>query len=312
MSHNDPIPHQKRRLDVLVRTPDVNIDRYHQPHHKRSRTLGDSSILTNLARISKSGRSFDPKSSNLSHSLPMSESMVKRARRLAPSGPTDTTRTDYFRLKALGVDPDTPTVPLVRKRRMVDLPGRESKRSSRLPTPESRPCRTEPIQQSGSSAAAKDSVSSNPAPRKKEVDKDDGEELFAQMRQVRDAMSESITWFREEREKSARSRSISKSQERSAETEKQKKLREFVSTPSRTELRLRATGANGLFPRDRGKSPGHKADAKGSFEQRPSNVQLRGFAAIGNEYGSHLNGISSSPESGGGGTGASANDAIEL
>lgn len=89
-------------------------------HHKRSQTLDGSSRMTQSGRVSKSGSFFSLRSSLLNNSSLLSDSVMKQARRLVPAGPTDTTRTDYFRLKALGVDPDTPIVPATRKRCLSD------------------------------------------------------------------------------------------------------------------------------------------------------------------------------------------------
>ena len=299
----------------MIATSDFDISRDHQSHHKHSRTLGDSLSLIGQARTSKSGPPFDFKSSLLDPNSSMTESMMKKARRLAPLGRTDTTQTDYFKLKALGIDPDTPAVPLIRKRRMIDDPESGSKRASKLSTSHYQTSLTE-SRENADVRTMRDSVSSNPETRPQEVVGKDDDELFAQMRQVRAAMSESISWYREEREKSAKSRSTSKSQERRAETEKQRKLREFADTPSRTAMRLRDTGANGLLPKNWEKSLRHMADAADGFGQSKSKLGLRGFAAITNGYGVQHNGVSSVSGSSSNGVcgrmGASAEDAIEL
>lgn len=130
---------------------------------------------------------------------------------------------------------------------------------------------------------------------------DDDEELFAQMRQVREAMSESISWFRAEREKSELSRSSSRSKDVAPpnETEKQRRLREFKVTPSRTEVRLRETGGGGLLPQ------GWGAVDQGKAREEDGEERLQGFAgswARDDENGGY----------GGEGTGASVEDAIEL
>lgn len=87
---------------------------------------------------------------------------------------------------------------------------------------------------------------------------DSDEALLAQVRAVRHAMEQDIAWFRAEREKSRFSATTSSSSRKSKkqhisprnETEKERRLREFKSTPSRTEQRLKATKANGLLPTD--------------------------------------------------------------
>lgn len=82
-----------------------------------------------------------------------------------------------------------------------------------------------------------------------EQDDDSDEALLRQMRDVRDTMSESISWFIAERAKSQPA--VSKNpRPDSKETAKQKIVYEFTSTPSRTEQRLRSTGAHGLLPKE--------------------------------------------------------------
>lgn len=85
---------------------------------------------------------------------------------------------------------------------------------------------------------------------------DSDEALFAQVHAVRKAMAEGIVWYRAECEKSRLSASTSSGSSESKkqkssprnETEKERRLREFKCTPSRTEQRLKATKANGLLP----------------------------------------------------------------
>lgn len=108
-----------------------------------------------------------------------------------------------------------------------------------------------------SSSYTKDVQLSRSAPAASATDGYDSDEaLFAQVRAIREAMAQDIIWYRAEREKSrlsvATSSSSGKSKKqrisRRKETEKERRLREFKSTPSRTEQRLKATKANGLLP----------------------------------------------------------------
>lgn len=93
-------------------------------------------------------------------------------------------------------------------------------------------------------------------------DYDSDEALFAQVRAIRQAMKEDIAWYRAKCKKSRLSAGTSSdsSQKKKGEisprreTEKQRRLREFKSTPSRTEQRLKATKANGLLPENWGGS----------------------------------------------------------
>ena len=91
-------------------------------------------------------------------------------------------------------------------------------------------------------------------------DYDSDEALFAQARAIRQAMKEDLAWYRAKCKKSRFSASTSSdsSQKKKGEisprteTEKERRLREFKSTPSRTEQRLKATKANGLLPENWG------------------------------------------------------------
>lgn len=118
-------------------------------------------------------------------------------------------------------------------------------------------------------------------------DDDDDDELFTQMRQVRAAMAESITWFRSEREKSEKSPSSSsaaRDQPQRPETDKERKLREFRYTPSRTEIRLRVTGAHGLLPKDWGLRNGAAEEGarRSITDDGLGKKAARGFTAFGN------------------------------
>ena len=175
---------------------------------------------------------------------------MKQARRLAPNTKSDTTRTDYFRLKALGIDPDTPVVPLTKKRTRneVDVNGApKAIKSSPQPPPSSNATETPAAQ----TPTQKPSIPFKPAD-------DDDEALFASLRSVREALAESEQWMQSERQSIER-----QSTERTAtpqtnassadnETPAQRRLREIQErghTPSRTEVRLRAMGDKALLPK---------------------------------------------------------------
>ena len=286
-----------------------------QPHHRRSRTLGTSTVFSTSHGTAKSRSKpiINPKPSfNGSASL-LSDSVLTQARRLVPPGPTDTTRTDYFRLKSLGLDPDTPIVPTIRKRRISEHTEIEARK--RLSPPDGPSSASHPMRSIGSISSLDSRTEKSVVTRS--VDED--EELFAQMRQVRDAMAESITFFREEREKSELSRSNSTSRDNcnSKETDKERRLREFQSTPSRTEIRLRTTGAHGLLPMNWGQGKGKGKEV----EVQPHSVErmiapasrLMGFSALGRGFGGSESGVPRDRNGMSGmGTGASADDAIEL
>ena len=115
---------------------------------------------------------------------------LRIVRDLVSSGRTDTTRTDYFRLKALGIDPDTPTTPRAVGNGYGPCTGATS---SQIGPTVADPDKTAAGAIAGGKhklhlAAVQEATSSSVS----------DEELFAQMRMVKDAMAESISWFQEE------------------------------------------------------------------------------------------------------------------
>ena len=238
------------------------------------------------------------------------------------SGPTDTTRTDYFALKARGISPDTPLIPLNRKRprESTDLQPSPTK-SHRVSQDQKSPIRT-PTPQSTTAVA----VSHSPLSISKSIVTytTEEEELFASARELRTALAEGEAWFREQREKEEeRSQNNSISSERQgSETEKERRLRDFDSaTPSRTSIRLeKMNGGKGLYCMDDYRRRKETArEEVGAQEQK----EKRGFAALTN--GNMVNGVNGTftgqlrasssafgAESASAHKGSSAEDAIEL
>ncbi|MCJ1378761.1 hypothetical protein MMC17_001860 [Xylographa soralifera] len=290
--------------DLSTESSNISQQRPIKPCHKRSSTI-DSTSQRSSSSVSSRPR-FNPMSSVAGGASLFSDSALKNARQLIPVGPTDTTRTDYFRLKAMGIDPNTQVVPAIRKRRISDQVEVNPKRASLLsPTNLS----TSLIQSTphASLAPLDHPVTIDPISIKAD---DSDEELFAQVRQIKAAMSESMSWYREERQKSELSRSSSISHELPTETAAERRLREFKHTPSRTEIRLRETGARGLLPKDWGARNVRNGMPEvldmSRKEETPTRPKM-GFAAVGGmgeEMGRR--------QEVGLGTGASADDAIEL
>ena len=326
--------------------------------HRRSQTVGVSlpSFPTSKAMVAPSqnlraslGAS---RRSLFGTSSIMSEGVVKRARHLL--GKTDTTQTDYFRLKAMGIDPNTPAIPETRKRSRASTeslhepPSVEPQNKARKLSPPSLSSLSPQTRsllsrsQSASSnpppnSAANASTPSNPTPTKLTSEE---EELFAQARRLREALAEDEAWFRRER-KTMEAKQKAKKPPPEGETEKQRQLREWQSTPSKTSLRLQQTNASGLLSPDwidnqkermaKGKDKEREVDGLDSvngivnrdliIEESPSTMrikggntgatqkrQLKGFAALANGMSNGLGRKSG----GGAGSGASAEDAIEL
>ena len=359
-------PRQSKRINRSLPPPRKGILK---PHHKRSQTLGNLSDASGLAKSQR--LFFSPKSAKYVDAEHSIDAMREKARRMRiPLGPQDSTRTDYFLLKSYGLDPDMPLNPALRKRpapgeddllapcpkrvspprsyglstqsaldggsrkRRASDQGDISPRSSKRASPphsyqlESQPATND---EATTTNAQPSTVASTP-------EDDDDEALIAQVRQVREAMSESVDWYREVLRHS------------SSETEKERIFREFKYTPSRTEMRLKATGARGLLPKNwepgssvgTGSSIGRRRESDASFGEQLSNQddfhiqkqiydgdmankhtptpapRAMGFAAVNNGTGSGTSGFASPSQSYrngmgmGSGSGASADDAIEL
>ena len=236
------------------------------PHQKQSSIAVKHAHFRGPERANRPMGDTRVKSSNIS--MTSQNAILEKARALI-SGKMDTTRTDYFRLKALGIDPDTPLVPGVARKNSVanishDEKGQKYSRPSSKYDDRSQDCAntqktddTYPI------------ASQQPRDTTQEDD-DSDEALLAQMRGVRRMMSDSISWFKAEGIKS-RFTSSSGDEQASHETAKQKRLRDFATTPSRTEQRLRRTGGHGLIPK--GSNPQSTwRDEKGKISTVPASA----------------------------------------
>ena len=254
--------------------------------HKRSKTLGSIGDTGHPRHgFSSRSESLLGSSQNTTESF-LTSSTLAKARQLVSCGRLDTTQTDYFRLKALGIDPVTmaplamSASPIQRKRVREEESETTLNKAPRLTPPKNKT--------SSTMDSSRRSVGGGHSPPDRTPSKsstansnDEDEELFAQMKSVREAMSESITWFQDERAKSELSRSSSGNE--AGETDK---ARTFISTPSRTEQRLARTGGHGLATKEvvwrtsvrKGKKPDYgfshlKSESEANAPQ--------GFAALG-------------------------------
>ena len=253
----------KRKRDNPLTSTDESVSRPTKIHHRRSKTLGNSVSAPPL-RPSPTHRTRVDVSTIPEGSM-LYETLMKQARKVIPNAKSDTTRTTYFRLKALGIDPDTPVVPSTKKRNWdtAQLNGdSRSSTSSSLPHPlstlASKPSPARPPTQKLDNA-------SNRA-----LAEDEDEALFAQLRSIREALAQSQQWMQSERQSIERSmtpQSQSQSQSYqiqpktstinftpsdSNETPAQRRLREVRERgprPSRTKMRLRAMGDKALLPK---------------------------------------------------------------
>ncbi len=296
----------KRKREDPGRNVDQLTPRHTKIHHKRSRTIGGDSIMSAppllMTRTPYKSR-MDV--SNVKDGSLLSDILMRQARRLAPNARSDTTRIDYFQLKALGIDPDTPVVPSAKKRTRdkMEADGGESSMGTALLSP--RPT------QSTQLSATRPAVHVHPNSTKVSGSADDGdEELFAQIRSIREALAESEQWCRSERHSIEKSmtpqpETIPPSNETSAQR-RLREIRERGPTPSRTEIRLRAMGEKALLPKGfwDGEGMGMSLVGKGKqkeagtpFAPRQQREQLgaapKGFAALGRQ--GQVNGFVNGP-----------------
>ncbi len=221
--------------------------------HRRSQTVGNSVMSAPPRGFSHSPYKSRIDISTVPKGSMLNDILMKQARRLAPTAKSDTTHTDYFRLKALGIDPDTPVVPTGKKRtraesmtngdsRIIEKVGHETQPGGQLGTQETSQSLTIPSKTHHTTK-----------------NDDDDEALFAQIRSVREALAESEQWMHSERQSMERSTpskqprpSTSPPHLPSEETPAQRRLRELKERghqPSRTEVRLRALGDEALLPK---------------------------------------------------------------
>ncbi len=258
---NDTMPNadsnKRKREQPPVRTKDAkpSLSASFQPHHKRSRTMDDSRRLA-----SSYGRFAD--FSQLDENSYANDKVLQQAKRLAGHAKLDSTRGDYFALKARGIDPDTAFAPQSgAKRSRVD---NQSERVRKLLKP-SPPDAKEPISQltqhfSNGISPSNDQSTVSATMSNNGVPKAPPNDLLAQLRVVREAMAESTAWMQSEREKSERlsSSQSSETAHHPAPTQASSRTSNYLSegrqgrqwkpTPTRAQRRLERTKANGLLP----------------------------------------------------------------
>ena len=277
--------------------------------HRRSSTLAasSSSALPHTLNRSAFRRSID--STRTGDGSLLGSILKDQAQKIAPYVKSDTTNTDYFRLKAMGMDPDTPAIP--RTKPKVKATGCEG--TGEAP-------RMKAIMPAVNGGAGQPLSKTS----KTSSEVDDDEALFASIREVRNTLSESTSWFQNERLSMERSMTpqsqASPPRVESAAERRLRELKERGPTPTRAELRYRAMKdtshlPNGFWDRSPAGSPqqngGHERNGIDQQSQTPTKV--RGFAALTSRNA--VNGTTSKqkerePSYGQGGD--SADDAIEL
>lgn len=247
--------------------------------HKRSRTLGNAEDLASTKRTHSSPpHQLDPSIFD-SRSIIYKLGDSVQARKLFAGGrKMDTTTTDYFRLKAMGIDPDTPVVPetkksLERKRKSeeweekVMVTGKKSRinierrdNGHTTKTTMDGAATSKPVTSSTQKSSSK-AISTKASTTATTAD-DDDEALFAELRQLRESLAEGATWYQSENQQLSSSPhapttttatdSISPQQHLTTDHNGLSKVNGYTFSPStsgimtRTEQRLRRTGGKGF------------------------------------------------------------------
>ncbi|KIW71012.1 hypothetical protein, variant [Phialophora macrospora] len=247
--------------------------------HKRSKTMSASGRLTPTSSRAPPGLGFRlstarppqhvsifSRASILGRSTSSSDS-----RRSASAQKLDATRTDYFKLKAMGLDPDTPIIPdtketlaLRRQREAEERQAsiRRADRRVRTSTPDQNPLTAmpPPPMPRGRSPENQQTPRRPHAPAPIPIEDD----FLKQIREAREAMAEQTEWFKQQ------AVTLEKEIDQEDEFRKSQSSHDAGSplslsglakvngyeylpantkpgfTVSRTELRIRQTGAHGL------------------------------------------------------------------
>ena len=236
----------------------------------------------------------------------LGDTLMRQAHRLAPDARADTTHTNYFALKAMGIDPDTPLVPETRKRSRIPDEGNETPLAKTKRLSSAREGTT--ISKSGSTPPA-----------------GDDEALFASIRTVRETLAESTSWFQSERQSLERSMTPQSQVSLSrAETPAERRLRELKErgpTPTRTEIRQRTMTDKSFLPNGfwQKQKDGRSAQADGvpmaaMAGQTTTSLKARGFAALSQQRKANgiVNGTSRREDSPPQQKGGTAEEVIEL
>ena len=194
-----------------VRVPSSTLSPVIQPesfrHHKRSRTLGSSMLPPPRPVQQPTNSSFRASifsSGNSSFGLLSRSNSVRDSQRSrSDTRPhQDKTRTDFFRLLAHDVDPETPLIPLTQSQ--VDAKARREKeeREAKLNSIYNRrrvgqsatPPRASPAPQPSFAASTPSSRESSPRPSYDP----EADDIIRQIRETRDMFTEGSEWFKEQ------------------------------------------------------------------------------------------------------------------
>ena len=267
----------KRKRDETDAVPEMEPRSSIKRGHKRSSTIEGSTMSAPPHRTSRAFRT-SINSKRVGDGSLLGDTLMRQARRLAEKAKSDTTRTDYFKLKAMGIDPDTPLVPETKKRPRATTTADGSTSSV-----------------SQQSQASSRRASATPVLKARKED-DDEEALFASIRSVREAMAESTSWYQSERQSIERSMtpqtnpqiSVSPKNLESPAEARLRELKEKGRTPTRTEIRQRNAKDKSFLPVGFWDSPRTESSAHGKGKEKEAGSpgasqpppRMMGFAAL--------------------------------
>ncbi|KAI1612236.1 SAC3/GANP/Nin1/mts3/eIF-3 p25 family-domain-containing protein [Exophiala viscosa] len=271
---------QKRKILSRQTTEDNSIATNGSPRsvgHKRSKTTSTSSELSISSRGGKppvpNFRESTTRPQHVSifagHSLLGRSTSNQDLRQSAFGQKVDNTHTDYFRLKALGVDPETPIVPYTKETLALRKKREEQERQEVLARARRRPAtsaQSSPpapavVHAKEAPAETKVPVKNMPKVNTKPAVEDD---ILKQLREAREALQEQSEWFKQQtvelekeigqeeefrKSQSSRRNSVNLSSSGFARANGYEYLPGETKAGhdlSRTERRIRQTGAHGL------------------------------------------------------------------
>ena len=295
---------KRKRESSTLEVKDEKLSRSWQ-QHKRSNTLATSTMSAPPHGNLHSKLRQNLVSTRAGDGSLLGDTLMRQARRKAPDMKSDTTKTDYFTLKARGIDPETPIVPRTKSR------------------PES-PVDKHKTMRLGNTGLHKETKPTSTCAVKGTGSADDDEALFASIKSLRSTLAESTSWFQSERQSLERSvtpqRDLTPGKSETPAERRLRELKERGRTPTRTEIRQRSSAhlqslssplRHNEFHLD-GNSNHHEEGAE-QPSKRPSKL---GFAAL--VQSRKTNGIrhsetrSGSEDSSALQKGSSVEDAIEL
>ena len=277
----DRIPRQKRsRLD-RVQDENMTPSRRINSGHKRSRTeehpkLSETEELINTLVATRDDYSYLANGSESSYKI------TQKIRTLLPPVKVDDTRSDYFMLKSLGIDPDTPIVPRTSKKRHSsdDILNTPIKRLKESPQTKS----TSALSSTSKRARSRSSSPLRESPHQyreqsetaQSTDFDETENgLLTVQRELNNKMTGVVRLYREQRAKWGSGRSSTSSSitpSRSIEYYKEQRAKWGTPTPSKV-MKLRQLTSSKIGEVLRAASERYAAHSKRSKQDTKSAIR---------------------------------------